>query len=508
MCGRFPAFTLTSAVMGEQGFLGWLVLGFKVDEAYVDASFTAMRTELVLIDPEGPLVSTLLDTENRRFAPPLREVPRDALWAQGIHFGLYELELPRYRGYRGTSAPISLEGSSLPTYLLSAPLLLDHPQVPVRAVLIVPRETMDVGAFYSTVIMVCLSLLLLPLLGFVVWRLVSGFVQPIALLGRVTARVAEGDLEAEVPVLRQDELGQLTRDFNEMVRKLRETQRRLTHSEKMAAVGQLAAGVGHEINNPLAYVTANLGFAAETLSELGGTLGGEASRPLPPEVTQKLREVSEALVEAQEGAQRVARIVRDLRTFAYANNTVEKQVLEVRSVVEAALKLASSTLNHRARITCDFQATARVEAHEARLVQVLINLLVNAAQALPPGGAEENEVRVTTAMDADGFVVVEVSDTGQGMAPEVLKRLFEPFFTTKPVGQGTGLGLSISRNIIEGLGGRLTVHSTVGQGSTFRISLPAARQEPLKGRGAGLEPGAPETAGRVLVVDDEPLVGG
>jgi signal transduction histidine kinase len=477
MCGRVPAFTVTTAVRREQGFLGWLVLGFKVDEAYMDAYFEATRTEMVLLDSQGLLFSSLQDTEGRRITPGLGAVPRDALWAEGIHFGQYDVEVPRYRGYLGTSQPHAVGVSSMSSYLLSAPFLMDHAEVPLRAVLIVPRETMDMGAFYSMVIMAGLSLLLLPLLGFVVWRLVNSFVQPIAQLGKVTARVAGGDLKAEAPVLSQDELGQLTQDFNDMVRKLRETQRRLTQSEKMAAVGQLAAGVAHEINNPLSYLTANLGFATETVAEVGGSPEQAASSPLPPESAQKLRDTLEALREAQEGAQRVGRIVKDLRTFAHADNLVEKQVLDVRPMVEAALKLSSNILKQRARITCDFQDTAPVRGSEARLVQVFINLLVNAAQAIPPGPIEAHEIGVTTAMGADGSVVVEVRDTGQGMPPEVTARLFEPFFTTKPVGQGTGLGLSISRNIIEGFGGSLTFQTTVGKGSTFRVTLPSVRQE-------------------------------
>jgi signal transduction histidine kinase len=508
-CGRIPVFALTTAVMGDQGLLGWLVLGFKINEAYADAYFVTTRVELVVIDPEGTVASTLLNTEGERITPGLEALPRGALWAEGFHFGKYEVEIPRYRGYHGISQPLSVGVSSQISYLLSIPFLPDQPEVPLRAVLIVPRETMDIGAYYSTLLMICLSLILLPLLGWVVWRLVSGFVQPISLLGQMTARVAAGDLEAKAPVLHEDELGQLTRDFNDMVRKLRESQRRLAHSEKMAAVGQLAAGVGHEINNPLSYVTANLSFATDMLSELAGTKGGGASQALPPDAAAALREVSEALREAQDGAQRVGRIVRDLRTFARADDAMaaQRQVVRIPLSIEAALKLSSNTLKYHARIITDFQETAPVWGNEARLVQVFINLLINAAQAIPPGHAEENEIRITTAMGMDGSVVVEVSDTGQGMPPEVSARLFEPFFTTKPVGQGTGLGLSISRNIVEGLGGSLTFRSTVGKGTTFRVTLPAARQASQEEPAAALSPDAPEQGGRVLLVDDEPFVG-
>ncbi|HYO55905.1 hybrid sensor histidine kinase/response regulator [Archangium sp.] len=505
MCGRIPAFAVTTAVSAAgQGIQGWFVLGLQMNDAYADAYFASVGMELVLLDHEGQLASSLLDTSGRHIAPDLREVPPDTLWAAAPHFGKYEIGVAHYRGYHGGIHPLEVGASSFPGYLLSVPLLPDQPQVPVKAVLIMPAEAVDSGAFYSTLIMVACGLLLLPLLGLVVWRLVTGFVKPITQLGQMTARVAEGELDCELPVTRQDELGQLTRDFNDMVSKLRETQRRLMHSEKMAAVGQLAAGVGHEINNPLAYVSSNLGFATETLSELAATKG-EAL--LSPEQTRILQDVSEALHEARDGARRVARIVQDLRTFARNSDAEEKQVLEVRQAVESALKFTSNTLRHRARVTRDYQETARVEANEARLVQVFINLLVNAAQAIPEGHAEDNEIRVTTATAADGSIVVAVSDTGTGMTPQVLERIFEPFFTTKPVGQGTGLGLSICRNIIEGLGGRLTVQSTPGKGSTFRVTLPPARRESATNGPAAPTLSARETGRRVLVVDDEPLVG-
>ncbi|MGZ3460090.1 MAG: hybrid sensor histidine kinase/response regulator, partial [Archangium sp.] len=498
MCGRIPALAVTMAVTAGQGVQGWLVLGSQMNEAYADAYFAAAGTEVVLLDREGLLASSLLDTSGERITPDLGSIPRDVLWADKPHFGKHEIGIPHYRGYHGTTEPLDAGSSSLNAYVLSVPLIPEQPRIPGRAVLIIPAWTVDQGAVYSTALLTTASLLILMLLGLLVWRLVTGFVRPISLLGKMTARVAEGDLECEIPVASQDELGQLTRDFNDMVRKLRETQRRLLHTEKMAVVGQLAAGVGHEINNPLAYVTANLTYATETLSALPGT---------PPALAPELAEVIQALEEAQEGAQRVARIVKDLRTFAHQDQDEEKQALRMHDVVESALKLASHTLRHRARVTLDFQETAPVEANEARLVQVFLNLLVNAAQAIPEGHAEENEIRVTTGRGADGGVVVEVSDTGTGMAPEVLEHIFEPFFTTKPVGQGTGLGLPISSNIVQGLGGSLSARSTPGRGSTFRVSLPALRREPVVSGPPAPVPHAEQKGGRILVVDDEPLVG-
>jgi signal transduction histidine kinase len=506
MCGRLPAFAVTTAVSAAgQDVQGSLVLGLQMNGAYADAYFAAVGTELVLLDRQGQLTTSLLNTSGERIAADLGAVPAGDLWAERPHFGRYEIGVTRYRGYHGGTQPRDVGVSSLRLYLLSLPLLPGEPQVPVRAVLLAPSEIMDNGAFYSTLILIICGLLLLPLLGLVVWRLVTGFVKPISQLGEMTARVAEGNLDGGLPVTRQDELGQLTRDFNDMVTRLRETQRRLMHSEKMAAVGQLAAGVGHEINNPLAYVSSNLGFATETLSELSATQAGPA---LAPEHAQRLQEVTEALQEARDGARRVARIVQDLRTFARDTGAEEKQVLEVHQVLESALKFTANTLRYRARVTRDFRETARVEANEARLVQVFINLLVNAAQAIPEGRAEEHEIRVTLAPAAGGACGVEVSDTGAGMTPEVLERIFEPFFTTKSVGQGTGLGLSICRNIIEALGGSLAVvQSAPGRGSTFRVTLPPARREAVEDRPAPATPPTHEQGGRVLVVDDEPFIG-
>ncbi|WP_224245832.1 sensor histidine kinase [Hyalangium gracile] len=509
MCGRVPVFAVTAPVMAGERFEGWLVLGAPANEAYADAYYSAGGAEVVLIDRQGTLVSTFLDSKGQRLTPDLGAVPAERLWAEAGHFGKYRVGVPGYRGYLAGSQPLAVGESVVSSYLYVVPLLASQPEVPVRAVLLVPSETLDIGAFYSTLTMIAFScLLLLPFLGFIVWRLVNSFMKPIAMLGEMTARVAEGDLECELPVKRKDELGQLSHDFNVMVEKLRETQLQLSHSEKMAAIGQLAAGVGHEINNPLSYVGANITFARETLAELSGTAESAPAQPLPLEVTARLQEVSQALEEAQDGAERVGRIVKELRAFARSDHQEEKQALSIRPVIETALKIVSNTLRHRARVTCDFQQTAAVLANEARLVQVFINLLVNAAQAMPEGHAHENEVRITTSMGTNrsgtvGFVVIEVSDTGTGMPPEVLQRIFEPFFTTRPVGQGTGLGLSTSRNIIEGYGGSLTARSTPGKGSTFRISLPALMPDVMASKPTAMASGAPEVPRRVFVADSQ-----
>jgi CheY-like chemotaxis protein len=168
--------------------------------------------------------------------------------------------------------------------------------------------------------------------------------------------------------------------------------------------------------------------------------------------------------------------------------------------------MAWNEIRHRARLVKNYGKTPPVQASESRLGQVFLNLVVNAAQAIAEGDAENNEIRISTSVDPGGSVVIEIADTGPGMPPEVLVRLFTPFFTTKPMGVGTGLGLSICHRIVTGFGGSIDVKSEVGKGTAFRIALPPARAEvpeeaPSEPPGMGAR-----RRGRILVVDDEPTL--
>jgi signal transduction histidine kinase len=171
----------------------------------------------------------------------------------------------------------------------------------------------------------------------------------------------------------------------------------------------------------------------------------------------------------------VRHIVRDLRTLSRDEGDHLSEV-DVCGVIESSLGLVRNELRHRARVVKDLEPVPRVRASEGRLGQVLLNLLINALHALPSGQPNQNEVRVRVRALA-GQVIIEVRDTGCGIAPEVRDRIFDPFFTTKPVGMGTGLGLSICHGIVTSLGGEISVESELGRGSTFRISLPAAALE-------------------------------
>ncbi len=297
-------------------------------------------------------------------------------------------------------------------------------------------------------------------------------------------------LSAQLAVLESEPaVVALARDMSEH----RQTQNQLMVSERMASVGTLAAGVAHEINNPLASVLANLDFA---LAELGDFPQREA---LSPEVIRSLRE-------AREAGERVRNIVRDLKIFSRSDDADRRGPVDVQLVLESSLRMAWNEIRHRARLVKDFGPVPRVLANDARLGQVFLNLIVNAAQAIPSGRAEKNEVRVVTRV-IDGKVAIDVCDTGAGMPAAVLNRLFTPFFTTKPIGLGTGIGLSICHRIISDLGGEITVESEVGKGTTFRVLLTATNE--IEGRRATAvpHPSRPGRRGRVLVVDDEAAIG-
>jgi PAS domain S-box-containing protein len=272
----------------------------------------------------------------------------------------------------------------------------------------------------------------------------------------------------------------------------RQLELRLHLADRMASVGTLAAGVAHEINNPLAFVLANLDFALVELERPGGDAA----------------EVNRALKEAHDGAVRIREIVRDLKSFSRTGEGDERPV-DVRKVLQTAVGLAQQEIRQRARLSMELDEVPPVTGSEHRLGQVFLNLLVNAAQSIREGAADRNLVQARIATGEDGRVVVEIGDTGAGIPEQLLPRIFDPFFTTKPVGggAGAGLGLSICHGIVSAMGGEIRVRSEVGRGSTFTVLLPPCRAEAPKPEAAAAVDAGPARPGRVLVVDDEPLVG-
>ena len=263
---------------------------------------------------------------------------------------------------------------------------------------------------------------------------------------------------------------------------------RLLQAEQLASLGTLAAGVAHEINNPLTYVLMNLELIRRR------TRGDPA-----------LVELSRELESATEGVGRVRDIVADLRAFSRRDDGA-RTLLDVRVVLDSAIRMAWSEIHHRAELERDYRAVSAVEATESRLAQVFLNLLLNAAQSFPEAGPHPHRIYVAT-RETGGEVIVEIADDGPGMSAETSARAFEPFFTTKPAGVGTGLGLSICRSIVASLGGTIDVESAPGRGSSFRVALPAHAGRPIDDRPRKAPLPVDRPQGRVLVVDDERAIG-
>jgi two-component system, NtrC family, sensor kinase len=274
----------------------------------------------------------------------------------------------------------------------------------------------------------------------------------------------------------------------------REREVHLRLADRLSSVGRLAASVGHEINNPLTYVLGNLELMQRRLAK--GEAGTQAD----------LEAIKHQLRVVREGAERVRDIVRDLRTLS-RNEYDQSGPVELHPALDLAASMANHELRHRARLVKEYGKVPPVWGEQARLGQVFLNLLVNAAQALPEGAYDDHEVRLRTYVRDEGSVVVEVSDTGSGISDDAVGRIFEPFFTTKPSGVGTGLGLSICHNIVRSLGGSIQAERGRERGTTFRVVLRTA--DAAKASATSIPPPSPAQLGRrtVLVIDDEPEIG-
>jgi two-component system cell cycle sensor histidine kinase/response regulator CckA len=269
-------------------------------------------------------------------------------------------------------------------------------------------------------------------------------------------------------------------------------QGRVVMTDRLTTMGMLLAAVGHEINNPLAYVLSSL----EVLRQ-----------EVPPLLARHdpvvRREITDCLDDAWEGIHRITATVADFRAFSRTRST--RGPVDLQRLVELTARMAQNEIRPRARLVLEVTPIAPFEGHENRIAQVLLNLLLNAAQAIPDGHADENEIRLTVRPAGDR-VTITVHDTGGGIPPELQDRIFEPFFTTKSASGGSGLGLSICRAITAEMGGTLRVESQNGRGTTFTLELPTPRGLPDEGRRSPV-PAAVAALLRVLVIDDEPLVG-
>jgi PAS domain S-box-containing protein len=293
----------------------------------------------------------------------------------------------------------------------------------------------------------------------------------------------------------------------------RELERRVEHADRLATLGLLSAGVAHEINNPLTFVSGNASFVRRALADALAAHGRVPPPPSPHDDPEELTELVRALDDVLAGGDRIRRIVADLRTFARAD-AGETGPVDVAQSVQWALRLLGPSVRDRAKLHEDLPDLPPVLGNELRLGQVFLNLLQNALQAVPPGAPGAHDVGVRARTDGPDRVRVDVWDTGAGIAAEHLPNLFTPFFTTKGPGQGTGLGLAVSHGIVSGFGGEIRVDTKPGVRTTFSVLLPVARDAPRATAAPPTTTPPPASARtpkalppgrRIAVVDDEPI---
>lgn len=308
----------------------------------------------------------------------------------------------------------------------------------------------------------------------------------------ITSLIAFGQAALSGYVRLQELSERLEHDVDLRNQELVQAQVALTRADRLAALGQLAAGVGHEINNPLTYVMTNLRELVERL-------------PVAEQSSERIK-LAGLASEALDGTERIRRVVRELRLLTRSREDDQLELLDVHYVLGDALKLTEHVLRHRARVREEYGDVPRVKADAQQLAQVFVNLLVNAAQAIPDTSSDRGTITVRTRRSDTGRAIIEIIDNGQGISPQHLGRIFEPYFTTKTQGEGTGLGLFVSLGIVRGFGGELEAESEVGKGTTMRVSLPASEVvETIDPSPSELLVLVPRKA-RILVVDDEPVV--
>jgi len=301
---------------------------------------------------------------------------------------------------------------------------------------------------------------------------------------------------------------------------LKQMSQRLESAERLASLGRLAAGVGHEINNPLAFVMMNVSMAVKRLTELreaSATSSPSDAKPNadPLTVEDIVPDVIEMLTESEMGLERIRQTVGRLQKLSRDSQN-RHEPFDLQVAIDQSVAMAWTQIQHRAKFTKDYRRRRTIVNGDAVAVgQVFLNLLVNAAQAIPEGDADNNEISVTVEV-VDEEVVATIRDTGGGIASEHLPHIFEPFYTTKPVGSGTGLGLAIARQTITDHHGHIQFDSTPGTGTTARVFLPFIEElniprdltptpEPFLSSPVRTAPRTHRS--RVLVIDDEPMIG-
>lgn len=339
----------------------------------------------------------------------------------------------------------------------------------------------------------------------------------------ITGRDDQGLVSRALRAGAQDYLPKEGINAQEVVRSLRyamarkhseRLRHRLEHADRLASLGQLSAGVAHEINNPLAFLIANMEMEAEhlqALRKLAGSLSELAKDSTEVQhllaehqVDHRLQDLGAILADNLGGAERIRTIVKDLRGFARSERSRMTEV-DLNDTVLTAINITRNEVRHRARLETDLSDNLpAMSGDQGRLCQVVVNLLVNAAQAIEPGHAENNVIAVSTHAAGNG-VRLQIRDSGCGIAKHNVHRVFEPFFTTKSRETGTGLGLALCAETVRHHNGHIEVSSEPGEGTTIEIRLPAEHGLPAPVKRLSLPPAAPEN-GQILLIDDDPGV--
>jgi signal transduction histidine kinase len=314
------------------------------------------------------------------------------------------------------------------------------------------------------------------------------------LVERRTQQLAESNKELAEDIAQREaaeqELRKRYTELTELNVQLSDTKQQLVQSEKLASIGQLAAGVAHEINNPIGYVHSNIGALEKYLDDVFEMLSVyEAAEdaigdPATLDRVKALRksldieflreDIPQLMKESREGITRVKKIVQDLKDFSHVDSTAEYQWANLHQGIDSTLNIVANEIKYKAEVVKEYGELPEVECLPTQINQVVMNLCVNAAHAMNDGPRGKITIRSGCAGEN---VWIEIADTGSGIPPDILKKIFDPFFTTKPIGKGTGLGLSLSHGIIRQHNGTLDVESEVGKGTTFRITLPIKHVE-------------------------------
>ena len=472
--------------------LGAVLVSSPMDENFIDYVKRVTGSDIMIFSGDK-LVTTSLEDRGQQ----LKEYPNIDIVKKVLDFGIKEYSSENIHGqpYSVGYSPIKdSEGKILG--VIAVALLKSH----IIGMQTSSRNFILFFAFGSFLIAV--------LLGLIMSRSITS---PISKLLKGVGSISKGHLSTEIKIKGKDEFSELANAFNQMTLdlkvsrdklqaysqnledKVEETQAQLVQSAKMAAIGQLAAGVAHEINNPMGYVICNLEVLKKYLDKMlvvfeefntsFDTLGLDSQSDMRVSIdkTKKdqdldfiCKDVFDILKESLEGASRVKTIVSSLKSFAHPTEE-EFKFASINEEIEKSISIVWNELKYKCKIVRDFSTLPLIGCNAGQLVQVFVNLLINAGQAME----KEGTITIKTSY-SESSIIIEVEDTGSGIDQENLNKVFEPFFTTKEPGSGTGLGLSVVYNIIKNHDGTMNVTSTEGVGTTFTVILPMNELEQEK----------------------------